>query len=166
MRGMLAALALALAAAPSVMIAGTAANEAAPPDFSGNWRLDATKSPEANGATITVAIQNEAGKINYQRTERERSGRELTARFTCAIGGTQCDMDENGHKAKVSLWYDGSALMILKTNGPKEDETTERRLQLSPDGKTLTVQFTNLDGSNKPETLVFTKEAASSAPGQ
>ena len=66
----------------------------------------------------------------------------------------------------MSLWYDGSALMMLKTNGPKEDETTERRLQLSPDGKTLTVQFTNLAGNSKPETLVFTKEAASSAPGQ
>lgn len=164
MRGMLAA--LTLIAAPFLMLAGTPANDAAPPDFSGNWQLDSAKSPEASGATITVAIQNEAGKLNYQRTARERTGRQLTARFTCAIGGSQCDMDENGHKAKVSLWYDGSALMILKTNGPKEDETTERRLQLSPDGKTLTVQFTNFAGNNKPETLVFTKEAASSAPGQ
>lgn len=163
MRGM--ALALAIVAAP-FFIGPTAAQAAATPDFSGNWRLDPAKSPEANGAMVTLAIQNEADKLNYERTVRERNGRQLIARFTCAVGGSQCDLDENGHKAKVSLWYDGSALMILKTDGPKEDETTERRLQLSPDGKTLTVQFTNVAGNEKPETLVFTKEAASSAPGQ
>jgi hypothetical protein len=165
MRGMLAALAL-IIAAPFLTFAAGGANAAGPPDLSGNWRLDPAKSPEANGAIVTIAIQNEAGNINYQRTARERNGRQLTARFTCAIGGNQCDLDESGHKAKVSLWYDGSALVILKTNGPKEDETTERRLQLSPDGKTLTVQFTNIAGDGKPETLVFTKEAAGSAPGQ
>ena len=89
-----------------------------------------------------------------------------SVRFTCPVDGTQCKLDENGHQAKVSLWYDGSALVVLKTDGPKEDETTERKLELSPDGKTLTVHFTNLAGNDKPETLVFTKEAASSAPGQ
>lgn len=139
---------------------------AGPPDFSGNWRLDPSKSQETNGAVITLSIQNDAGKMKYERIVRERDGRQVTARFTCSVDGTQCDLDENGHKAKVSLWYDGSALMMLKTNGAKEDETTERRLELSPDGKTLTVQFTNLAGNNKPEKLVFTKEATSSAPGQ
>ena len=159
-------LALAMIAAPFFTVALPPANAATPTDFSGNWRLDSAQSPEANGAVITVSIQNDGGKIKYERTVRERNGRQLTARFTCAADGSQCDLDENGHKAKVSLWYDGSALMILKTNGPKEDETTERRLELSPDGKTLTVQFTNVAGNGKPEKLVFTKEAASSAPGQ
>lgn len=163
MRGML--LALAVMAVPFLMIAPAAANAAAP-DFTGNWRLDPAKSQEANGAVVTLAIQNESGKINYMRTLRERSGRQVVARFTCAVGGSQCKLDENGHQAKVSLWYDGSALMILKTDGPKEDETTERKLELSPDGKTLTVHFTNFAGNDKPETLVFMKEAASSAPGQ
>ncbi|HEX3683555.1 MAG TPA: hypothetical protein VHU83_13540 [Bryobacteraceae bacterium] len=159
-------LALAVMAVPFFTIAPAVARAAAAPDFSGNWRLDPAKSQEANGAVITLAIENESGKLNYMRTVRERSGRQIVARFTCAADGSQCNFDENGHKAKVSLWYDGSALMILKTDGPKEDETTERKLELSPDGKTLTVHFTNLAGSDKPETLVFTKEAASSAPGQ
>ncbi|HTU44157.1 MAG TPA: hypothetical protein VMF91_03805 [Bryobacteraceae bacterium] len=164
MRGVL--LALAFIAAPLFTIAPRVAKAAGSTDFSGNWRLDPSKSPEENGAMVTLAIQNESGKMNYQRTVRERNGREIVARFTCPVDGSQCDLDENGHKAKVSLWYDGSALMMLKTGGPREDETTERRLQLSPDGKTLTVHFTNLAGNDKPETLVFTKEATSSAPGQ
>lgn len=163
MRGML--LALAVTAAPFFLIA-PAAKAAGTPDFSGNWRLDPAKSQETNGAVVTLAIQNESGKINYERTVRERDGRQMVARFTCSADGSQCNLDENGHKAKVSLWYDGSALVMLKTDGPKDDETTERRLELSPDGKTLTVEFTNVAGSDKPEKLVFTKEAASSAPGQ
>lgn len=139
---------------------------AGPTDFSGNWRLDPAKSQDTNDTAVTLAIQNDSGKIKYERTVRERNGRQLVARFTCTADGTQCNLDENGHKAKVSLWYDGSALMILKTNGAKEDETTERKLALSPDGQTLTVEFTNLAGSGKPEKLVFTKEAATSAGGQ
>lgn len=136
------------------------------PDLSGNWRLDPSKSQATNGTSITLSIQNEAGKMKYERIVRERDGRQVVARFTCSLDGTQCDLDDNGHKAKVSLWYDGSALMILKTNGAKEDETTERRLELSPDGETLTVQFTNIAGNDKPEKLVFTKAATNSAPGQ
>ncbi len=163
MRGVLAALTVTAASflmiVPAAMAVGT-------PDFSGNWRLDPSKSQETNGTVITLAIQNESGKINYQRTVQERDGRQMVARFTCPADGTQCNLNENGHKSKVSLWYDGSALVVLKTDGPKDDETTERRLELSPDGKTLTVDFTNLAGSDKPEKLVFTKEAASSAPGQ
>lgn len=164
MRGMV--LALAVMAAPFFLMAPTAAKAASAADFSGNWRLDPAKSQETNGAMITLMIQNEAGKINYERTLRERDGRQIVARFTCPADGSQCDFNENGHKAKVTLWYDGSALVVLKTGGPKEDETTERRLELSPDGKTLTIQFTNVAGNDRPEKLVFTKEAASSAPGQ
>ena len=162
MRGML--LALAVVAAPFFTL--VSARAMSTPDFSGSWQLDPAKSEDVNGATITVAIENESGKINYQRTLRERNGRQAVVRFTCAVDGSQCELDENGHHAKVSLWYDGSALMMLKTDGPKEDETTERRLELSPDGKTLTVHFTNFTGNGKPETLVFTKAAVSSAPGQ
>lgn len=164
MRGMLMLLALTAAALFTISPAVFAA--AGPPDFSGNWRLDPAKSQDTNGATVTLSIQNESGKMKYERTVRERNGRQVVARFTCAVGSTQCGFDENGHKAQVSLWYDGSALMILKTNGPREDETTERRLELSPDAKTLTVHFTNFAGNEKPETLVFTKEAVNSAPGQ
>jgi hypothetical protein len=132
------------------------------PNFSGTWKLDTARSPGVNG-TITLSIKDDAGKISYERSIKETNGKEIVARFTCSPGGSQCPFDENGHKAKVSIWYDGSALMILKTGGPKQDTTTERRLELSPDGNTLKVQFTNLDLDNngKPETLVFAKQPAS-----
>jgi hypothetical protein len=138
------------------------------PNFSGTWKLDPAKSPGVDGATITLAIKDESGKINYERTMKQANGTPVVVRFTCSPGGSNCDLDENGHKAKVSIWYDGPALMILKTNGPKQDTTTERRLELSPDGNTLKVQFTNLDLDNnsKPETLVFTKQSTLTATSQ
>jgi hypothetical protein len=150
--------ALAVLAAPLLIYAGDQ------PNFSGTWKLDPTRSPGVNG-TITLNIKDEAGKISYQRSIKQTNGKETIARFTCSPGGGECPFDENGHKAKVSLWYDGSALMILKTGGPKQDTTTERKLELSPDGNTLNVQFTNLDLDNnsKPETLFFTKQPESAA---
>jgi hypothetical protein len=136
-----------------------------PPDFSGTWKLDAARSPGTNGAAITLIIKNEAGKISYERSMKQTDGKQTVIRFTCAPDGSNCDLDENGHKAKVSLWYDGPALMILKTNGRKQDATTERKLELLPDGNTLKVEFTNLDldNSSKPETFVFTKQPSSTA---
>ncbi|MBV8706884.1 MAG: hypothetical protein JOZ45_13835 [Acidobacteriaceae bacterium] len=153
---------LALLAAPLLAIASDQ------PNFSGTWKLDPARSPGVNGATITLNIKDEAGKISYERTVKQTDGKQTAAHFTCSPGGSNCDFDENGHKAKVSLWYDGSALMILKTGGPKQDATTERKLELSADGNTLKVQFMNLDldKSDKPETLVFTKQPNSAASAQ
>jgi hypothetical protein len=135
------------------------------PNFNGTWQVDPAKSPDVHGATITLIIKDESGKIDYQRTVRETDGKQAVLRFTCTPNGSNCDLDEDGHKAKVSVWYDGPALMILKTNGPKQDATTERKLELSSDGNTLKVQFTNLDlnNSSKPETLVFAKQPTLSA---
>ena len=153
---------LALLAAPLLTFASDQ------PNFSGSWKLDPARSPGVNGASIMLNIKDEAGKISYERTLRQTDGKQTVARFNCSPGGSNCDFNENGHKAKVSLWYDGSALMILKTDGPKQDATTERKLELSADGNTLKVQFTNLDldKSDKSETLVFTKQTSSAPSAQ
>lgn len=133
------------------------ANGDTTPNFSGTWQLDSSKSEGIQGAAITLVIKEEAGNIDFRRTLREGDGKEVVFSFVCGTAGSECDSDESGHKAKVSLWYAGSALMILKTEGPKQDATTERKLELSPEGKVLTVQFSNLAGTNKPEKLVFLK---------
>ncbi|MGH9581731.1 MAG: hypothetical protein ACRD4O_02205, partial [Bryobacteraceae bacterium] len=59
--------------------------------------------------------------------------------------------------AKVSLWYDGSALVILKTDGPSDDSVTQWRLALSANGKTLSVDLTHIVPQKSPEKLVFDK---------
>lgn len=152
-------LALAILAAPLIPIS-VFAGSSGPPNFSGSWQLDAAKSPEAQGRDITLMIQDASGKIDFTRIVRERDGKEVKSTFTCDTVGTQCIFDEGSHKAKVSLWYDGSALVILKTDGPKEDAVTQWRLEMAPNGSNLKVQFDHIDPSDKSETFVFAKKAS------
>lgn len=130
---------------------------AATPDFSGNWTLDPSQSQGAPAQAIQLSIQQTADQITFHRTLQE-GGRTRQDSFTCAPNGTTCDFDEDGHKAKVTLWYDGPKLVIAKTDGPDKDATTERKMELSTDGKTLTVEFTNYSDGGKPDKLVFKKQ--------
>lgn len=97
--------------------------------------------------------------MKFKRVVQE-SGRSVVSQFNCKIGGEQCEFDEGAHKSKVSLWYDGKTLVILKTDGPKEDEVTQWQLTLSPDGKTLTVSMTHIVPSESPEKLEFQKASS------
>ena len=129
-----------------------------PPNFSGKWVLDPGKSQDTNGEAIELTIADTGDKIDYERIIHESNGKERKVSFSCAPVGTWCEFNEEGHKAKVSIWHDGSALMMAKEGGPNSDATTERRLELSADGKTLTVEFTNFSGTSKAQKLVFNKQ--------
>ncbi len=151
-------LAAALLAAP-ILVSSLLLADDTPPNFSGTWQLDAAKSPMAGGA-VTLTIQDNAGKIDFTRVAREKDGKEITSRFSCKTGGTQCDFAEGDHKAKVSLWYNGSALMILKTDGPKEDSVTQWKLELSPDKHNLNIELDHIEPNDKSENLVFDKKSS------
>jgi hypothetical protein len=128
------------------------------PNFSGTWQLDAAKSPDAQGRTITYTIQEAAGKVTFTRVVHEADGKDITSKFTCDTAGTQCDFDDGGQKAHVSLWYNGPALIILKSDGPKEDAATQYKLELAPGGNSLKVSLEHIDPVGKDETLVFNKK--------
>jgi hypothetical protein len=148
-------LALAVLAAPMFSFIASAGNT---PNFSGTWELDAAKSPSAGGRTVTYTIHDASGKITFTRVVHESDGKEITSQFSCGTEGAQCDFDEGGHKAHVSLWFNGSALMILKTDGPKEDAVTQWKLELEPGGNSLKVDLEHIDPTEKPESLVFNKK--------
>lgn len=131
-----------------------------PPDFSGTWQLDSSKSPGVDLDSVTLTIQDSSGKFDFTRVVHERGGREITSHFTCAVGGSTCAYDEGDHKAKVSLWYQGAALVVLKTDGPKEDSVSQWKLELSPDKNTLKVEFSHIEPEVKSENLVFNKKAS------
>lgn len=133
-----------------------------PPDFTGTWHFDAAKSQvaDASRSGVTLTIKDDSPKIQFKRVVERSDGHTVISGFNCQIGGQQCNFDEGGHKAKVSLWYDGAALVILKTDGPKEDSVTQWRLTLSSDGKTLSVDLTHIVPSENPEKLIFDKASS------
>ena len=128
------------------------------PNFSGTWQLDTAKNPSAAGRMITYTIKDASGKIAFTLVAKGADGKDVTSQFTCDTAGTQCDFDEGGHKAHVTLWYNGPALVILKTDGPKEDAVTQWKLELDPGGNSLKVNCEHIDPMDKAETLVFAKK--------
>ena len=156
MRGCI--LAFAILATPffcSVALCG----DSAPPSYSGTWELNAAQShPAAGDEAVTYTIKEAAGQINFTRVVHGKDGKDVTSQFSCKTGGSQCEYDEGGFKAKVSLWYDGPALMILKTDGPKEDAVVQWKLSMGSDPKTLNVEVEHIDPADKSEELVFNKK--------
>jgi hypothetical protein len=127
------------------------------PDFAGHWQIDSARSQQGDEQNLALDIQEDSNKVTFTRTYREGAGNQSTSHFSCVIGGKECAFDEDGHKANVSLWFNGPVLVILKTNGPKNDPTVEWHLSLDSEGKTLTVRRENMSSSAKAENLVFDK---------
>ena len=126
-------------------------------DFTGHWQIDPSKSKPGPERTVSLEIQQQGDKITFVRQYQDHDGKSATARFTCAVGANSCDFDENGHKAKVSLWYNGPELVILKTDGEKHDSTVEWHMKLGDDGKTLNINRELIEPSEEKEALVFNK---------
>lgn len=128
-----------------------------PPDFTGSWQMDTAKSQVEDGRVVSLTIEHVSNKLKMVRVVRGKDGKEAVSQFICATMGAECELDDAGHKAKVSVWYNGPALVVLKTEGPKEDASDEWTFKLS-DPKTLTVALEHIDPTSKDETLVFSKK--------
>jgi hypothetical protein len=129
------------------------------PNFTGTWVLDAATSQILRGSeSIELAIQDNSGKIQVVRTTHLPDGKQVTSTFECAADGSNCSYDDGGHKAQVSLWYNGPALVVLKTDGPSDDQVSQSKLVLSPDQSTLEMDVTHITPEGKPETMVFVKK--------
>lgn len=128
-------------------------------DLSGTWQMDASHSHVDDGRVVSLTIQDIGDKLKVVRIVHRRDGKDVTSQFTCPADGSSCEFDEGGHKAKVSMWYDGPALMILKSDGPKDDAVVQWKVQLAPDSSTLTLGLTYIDPGSKTETVVFNKAA-------
>jgi hypothetical protein len=126
-------------------------------DLSGTWQMDASQSHVDDGRVVALTIQDIGDKLKVVRIVHLTNGKEVTSQFTCPADGSSCEFDEGGHKAKVTMWYDGPALMILKSDGPKDDAVVQWKVQVTPDTNKLTLGLTYLDPANKTETMVFSK---------
>ncbi len=67
-------------------------------------------------------------------------------------------MLDRDHKAHVSVYYNGPALIVLKTGGRRGDEVSKDRLALAADGS-LHMEIVHIDPQKEPEKLVFKRKS-------
>lgn len=74
------------------------------------------------------------------------------ADFQCNTYGENCEVRIAGHKATVSLYYNGSALVQMETKG---DQIVKRRFSVLPSGNSMKVEVTPMTGRVRTEELEF-----------
>lgn len=127
------------------------------PDLNGHWQIDSNQSKNLSEHTLSLDLAQSGDQLTFSRTYQDHDGKEVIAKFSCQVGGSACEFMDNGHKAKISLWYNGPELVILKTDGDKRDSTVEWHLQSTDSGKTLRVNREIMEPNDQTEKLVFTR---------
>jgi hypothetical protein len=142
-------------AACALLGLGLLYGDAPKPKLGGTWELDPAKSKlEHGGAAIELTVVDAGGKLQLTKTVRAADGKEAVSKFDCAPAGPECPYDEAGHKSKVSLWFQGSDLAILKTDGATDDEVSQWTLKLR-DPDTLEITISHITPGGADETMVF-----------
>ena len=145
--------ALLMAAVSVLLLSGSLYGQT--PNLSGSWQMDTAKSQVSDGRDVTLVIETVSGKIKISSSSKDKAGKETTGELLCAPDGKECEFDEGGHKSKVSMWFAGPSLNMAKTDGPVGDVVNEWKLDMSADGKVLTLTVNHIDPTGADETLVF-----------
>jgi hypothetical protein len=72
--------------------------------------------------------------------------------FDCNTVGKECAIKNNGHKSKVSLWFNGAALIELETTG---NQVVKRRFTVTGNGDTMDLETIPIVPGGQPETAHF-----------
>ncbi len=106
--------------------------------FVGSWAQ--------SGGTGGWAIQIASNGLHVTQTE----GAATVADFDCATDGHDCNVKVSGHPAKVSMYFNGPALIELETRGA---QVVKRRFAL--DGQSLKITVTQMTGRVQTQELQF-----------
>jgi hypothetical protein len=126
------------------------------PDLTGSWRIEPGKSEIHSKvpAQLTWHIEQKDDSIRLiQQFDDKKKPDELR----CKTDGKDCKVKQEGRATTVSFYYNGPVLVELESQG--EDAVVKKRLQVSPDGSTLTVEVLHiLPAGKQPEKLVLTRQ--------
>lgn len=116
----------------------------------GTWRIQTA----SGGATTTSWVLQERGdKIHLTQFGNDRK----LSDFDCKPTGQDCKVEDAGHSATVSIWFNGSKLVELETRGSK---TVKRRFALTGQGDTMEMEMISIVLNEKPEILEFRRVPA------
>jgi hypothetical protein len=125
--------------------------------ISGAWKLDPARSELDQANKDLALVVEENGQTIHIKETRGPNPKEDVSEFTCDTLGKECLMQDGGHKASVSVYYNGPLLVVLKTHGRKNSVVEKQRLSLSPAGDSLILEIIHIDPEGKAEKLVLTK---------
>jgi hypothetical protein len=111
--------------------------------LSGTWVLQ-------KDSTVKLVVEQTPEKIHVQ----ELKGGDVRTEYTCNLDGKDCAIKEEGHSAKVALWFNGPKLVELRTRG---NEVTRRRFTLASDGKSLEVELSPMSSPGKTEIMAYSR---------
>jgi hypothetical protein len=111
-------------------------------DFSGTWKLNASKSdfgqmPAPDSMTQKITHQDPSLKVNVASTGGMG---DMTYDFSYTTDGKECVNHMGDNEFKSTLKWDGDDLVVdIKGSFGGTDFTAKDRWTLSGDGKTLTI---------------------------
>jgi hypothetical protein len=108
----------------------------------GSWQQQ-----EDSGRGVVVWVFEQKG-MDLQITES--IGDRKISEFECAPEGKECEGTDEGKKAKVSMYYDGPALVQFETAG---SEVTKRRFAIASQPDVMEIEVMPIVGGDKAETL-------------
>jgi len=158
---------LLLAAAAVVVL--TSATVLAPPNFSGEWKLNESKSEMGQfgrGAAKKIKVESlDATSISYERTRTNQNGEDVATKEKLTFDGKEVESTGGfgGAKTKSTAKISDDALTINATTLFERDgQTTEIKRKevwkLSDGGKVLTIESTSSFGGNEnTQKLVYDK---------
>lgn len=122
------------------------------PSFSGNWQMDVSKSDLQQSKISSASWVIEEGDNSIHITQTDNSkGKKIE--LQCTTDGKECKFPGG---RRDSFWYSGAMLVEMET---KSDRVIRYRMKVSDDGKTLTVEVTNIvPQTGKIDTMVFQKQ--------
>jgi hypothetical protein len=131
--------------------------DAPKPNLTGTWKLDQTKGTAGHGGPeLRIAIDQTDDAIHIKETRGANTKGDVSE-FTCNTLGNACKMNDGGEKARVTVYFNGPTLVVLKTHGRRGSSIVKQRLSLAPSGDALVVEILPIEPQGKTEKLLLSK---------
>jgi hypothetical protein len=130
------------------------------PSFSGVWKMNPQKTKLAGNSSDGIAIE-----FNHKDNDLTEAftvlqvGDEYTIDAKYAIGGKESEVPIGDQVIKATAMWEGDEL-VIDWRGPEAGRYNIRKLTLSPDGKTMTVNLKHSlpDGGMSEKTWILQKQ--------
>jgi hypothetical protein len=151
-----------LGACAVLLTLAASAQTASKPRFNGNWTLDSQKSDlkVIKLASSTLVIdQEKTAELSFRQKHKLADNSERDLEFKCTTVGKECQYKVGSESATISLFYSGPMLVGFERLGSNGQTVNRYEMSLSEDGKTLTLELSQLE-PQRPEKdkLVYVKQ--------